>query len=435
MSWICIACIFQSPVIYSVYIFNVGDTAMDYYTLLDLASELGYRLAMSGAETYRVEESINRVMDAYDINADAFAIPNCLHVTIESAEGKPITKMRRIGYHGNDLDSVEKYSNLSRKICAEKPDPSVALQWLKETDSSLRKYRLPVYLLGNILGAGGFSILFGGGLTDCLCAGACGMVVGLVNYYMEYLKANQFFRIIAASFFMAVLAYTTGAAGFAYNPDNVIIGALMILVPGLVFTNALRDIIYGDTNSGINRIVQVFLVAAAIALGTGAAWTITNQFLNIPSSVDSFRHSLPVEAIACFIGCTGFFILFNIHGPGGFLCALGGVVTWITYRIIVMLGGGDIMAYFIATTVAALYAECMARVRKFPAIAYLVISVFPLIPGAGIYYTTSHLVRGDMSRFAAQATNTVAIAGAMAVGILLVSTVFRFISIHKNKKT
>lgn len=420
--------------LYSIYIFNVGDAAMDYYTLLDLASELGYKLAMSGAETYRVEESINRVMDAYGIKAEAFAIPNCLHVTIETAEGKPITKMRRIGYHGNDLDSVEKYSNLSRRICIEKPDPSVAIQWLKETDCSLRKYKLPLYLLGNILGASGFAILFGGDFTDCLWAGACGMVIGLVNYYMEYLKANQFFRIIAASFFMAALAYATGAAGLASNPDCVIIGALMILVPGLVFTNAMRDIIYGDTNSGINRIVQVFLVAAAIALGTGAAWTITNQFLNIPSGVDAFNHHLSIETIACFIGCTGFFILFNIHGPGGFLCALGGVVTWFTYRLITKLGGSDIMAYFIATTVAALYAECMARIRKFPAIAYLVISVFPLIPGAGIYYTTSHLVRGDMSRFAAQATNTVAIAGAMAVGILLVSTVFRFISIHKNRK-
>ena len=55
------------------------------------------------------------------------------------------------------------------------------------------------------------------------------------------------------------------------DADIVIIGALMLLVPGLLFTNAMRDIINGDTNSGMNRIIQVFLIAVAIALGTGAA--------------------------------------------------------------------------------------------------------------------------------------------------------------------
>ena len=99
---------------------------MDYNILLDLAADLGYRLAMCGAETFRVEESINMIMKAYGIEAEAFAIPNCLTVSIETAEGKPMTRMRRIGYHGNDLDSVERYSNLSRKICALVPDPQDA---------------------------------------------------------------------------------------------------------------------------------------------------------------------------------------------------------------------------------------------------------------------------------------------------------------------
>lgn len=406
---------------------------MDYYALLDTVTELGYRLAMSGAETYRVEESINRVMEAYGIEAEAFAIPNCLHVSIKTEPGKPMTRMRRIGQHGNDLDAVERYSNLSRKICAEKPDPLVAAKWLKETTASLRSYSLPVNLAGNILGACGFAILFGGNLVDCLCAGACGLVVGLVSHISEKLKANQFFRLIGASFFMALLAYCAGSVGIAANADAVIIGALMILVPGLVFTNAMRDIIYGDTNSGINRIVQVLLVAAAIALGTGAAYNLTDTLLSIASPAPVIYHNLLIEAVACFVGCTGFFILFNIHGNGGFLCALGGTLTWITYRLITAIGGDEITAYFFATMVAALYSEVMARIRKYPAISYLVISVFPLIPGAGIYYTTNHLVRGDMTSFAAQGTHTIAIAGAMAVGILIISTLFRVISMRKRK--
>ena len=95
---------------------------MDYGKLLDVATEVGYQLAMSGAETYRIEESIKRIMQSYGVPAEVFAIPNCMHVTIET-ENAPMTRMRRIGEHGTDLDAVERYTGLSRKICSQKPDP------------------------------------------------------------------------------------------------------------------------------------------------------------------------------------------------------------------------------------------------------------------------------------------------------------------------
>ena len=407
---------------------------MDYNALLDIAEEIGYQLAMGGAETFRVEESISRIMAAYGIHAEVFAIPNCLHVSIETPDGTAITRMRRIGAHGNDLDAVEKYNNLSRRLCAEKPQLHTAAQWLADTANTRKVYRLPMHLLGNFLGACGFAIMFGGNYIDSICAGLCGIVVGLVNTFMDRLKANQFFRLIASSFLMALLAYLTGISGLANNTDAVIIGALMILVPGLLFTNAMRDIIYGDTNSGINRIVQVLLIAAAIALGTGAALNLTDTLFNTSIVSTTITHSLIVTAIASFVGCVGFFIVFNIHGPGGFLCALGGLITWVAYSLMAKFGTNDIMAYFVATMIAALYSESMARLRKYPAISYLLISVFPLIPGAGIYYTTNHLVRGDMTSFASVGGKTIAIAGAMAVGILLISTVFRLVSLRKIKE-
>ena len=102
---------------------------MDYNTLLDLVTDLGYELAMAGAETFRVEESIKRVMAAYDVEAEVFAIPNYLMVSIIDDQGRPITRMRRIGSHGNNLDAVEKYSNLSRAFCNRTPDPAEGLKW------------------------------------------------------------------------------------------------------------------------------------------------------------------------------------------------------------------------------------------------------------------------------------------------------------------
>ncbi len=405
---------------------------MDYYALLDFAVDLGYRLAMSGAETFRVEESITYILRAYGIEAEAFAIPNCLTVSIETTQGKPMTRMRRILPHGNDLDSVERYNNLSRRICAEKPAPEVAKQWLKEVDASRTKYSTPALLLGNVLGATGFAWLYGGSLIDGLLAGCCGVLVGIINLKMDALKANQFFRTILASYLMAFVAYMLGSWKIADNSDMVIIGTLMILVPGLLFTNAMRDIIYGDTNSGTNRIVQVILIAAAIALGTGAAWRSVEAIMGAPISIPATVHSFAVQELACIVGCIGFSILFNIHGPGILLCALGGILSWGTYLGITYLGGNDLSGYFFATIVSACYAEAMARIRKYPTISYLVVAIFPLIPGASIHYTMVQAMQGNMQAFADKLMHTIAIAGVIAVGILIVSTIVKMITTNKR---
>ena len=88
---------------------------MDYYLLTDLAARVGYHLALSGAETFRVEETIRRIIGAYGIECEAFSIPNCVMVSLEAANGKPLMVMKRVGFHGNDLESVEKLNALVGK--------------------------------------------------------------------------------------------------------------------------------------------------------------------------------------------------------------------------------------------------------------------------------------------------------------------------------
>ena len=398
---------------------------MQYSVLLDLATDVGYELAMCGAETFRVEESISRILAAYGIDSEVFAIPNYLIVSTLDPDGSPVTRMRRIGPHGNDLDGVERFSNLSRRLCACTPPTGEAVRWLEEACRGKRTYSLPIRYLGIFLGAAGFALFFQGSWMDALCAGLCGLLVGLTTQVLDKMKANTFFSTLAAAFAMGLLAYALGAAGLSPNPDAATIGALMLLVPGLLFTNAMRDIIYGDTNSGINRIVQVLLIAVAIALGTAGAWSIASSLWGSPVSAPDIPWSIPAQCLFSLISCIGFSIVFNIHGPGGILCALGGVLSWAVYALCLSSGSSDIIAYFWAGLASSVYSEAMARIRKYPAISYLVVSIFPLIPGAGVYYTMNHAVRGNMAAFYTQSMHTAAIAGILAVGILLGSTVFR----------
>ena len=402
---------------------------MNYSALLDLATDLGYELAMCGAETFRIEESVSRVLQTYGVTSEVFSIPNCLIVSMETPDGEPMTRMRRIGYHGNDLDGVEYFNALSRAICNRKPTVSEARDWMSKSHLVRKSYSLPMYLLGNAVGAFGFALFFGGNPVDGLLSAVCGLVIGLINRFMGTMKTNPFFKTIASSFVMALIAYAMAGMGLTNNVDAVIIGALMILVPGLLFTNAMRDIIYGDTNSGVNRIVQVLLIAMAIALGTAAAWGISNGIWYTSSDAQPIVYSWPVQCLVSLIGCAGFAILFNVHSLGLPLCAVGGCLTWLVYLLAFKFTENIYVANFWSTAFAAAYSEILARIRKYPALSYLVVSLFPLLPGAGIYYTMAYALDGNVNQAVHKGLETAAVAGVMAVGILLVSTATRALNI------
>jgi len=406
---------------------------MNYNHLLELAADLGLRLATNGAETYRVEDSVSRVLSAYGVTSEVFAIPNCLIVSIETAEGKPMTRMRRVNCVSTNMDAIERYNSLSRKLCIETPDPTVAFKWLDETDNKTTQYKLPMYLIGHLLTAFGFCIFFGGNLIDSVCSGLCGVLIGFISLLTSRLKVNTFFSTILSAFVMSSAAYVLSGSGLTNNADAVIIGALMLLVPGMLFTNAMRDIIFGDTNSGVNRIVQVLLIAVAIALGTGCAWALISSLMDIPVSI-SHSHPGWLQCIASVVACIGFAIVFNVHGRGFALCVLGGGIVWAAYLVAYHFTKSDPLSYFFAAIISALYSEIMARIRKYPATSYLVISLMPMFPGAGVYYATNHFVNSNMHGFAEKGYATIAIAGAIAIGVLFVSTLFRLYSNYRFSK-
>lgn len=407
---------------------------MNYTLLMELVSEIGCRIAVGGAETYRVEESVNRILTAYGVESRVYSVPNSLIITILVPGQPPMTQLCRMERKGTNLEAVEQYSNLGRRICAQKPDLETAMAWVKDAEKKQKQYKLPTVLLGYVLVAWGFSIFFGGGLMDSVCAAECGLLLGIAEHFMGKLQTNVFFKNIAAAFLLAFFAYGMNVFGFIPNVDSSVIGTLMLLVPGVLFTNAMRDIIFGDTNSGVSRVVEALLIAVAVALGTAAAWNLSASLWDIPQQMGTISHGPGITCFVSFVACVGFVIVFNVHGYGSILCALGGAITWGAYCAALELGCEPLLCCFIATCVAAAFSEIMARVRKYPAISYLVISVLPLIPGAGVYYAAQQAIRGNMELAAEYGLNTLATAGVMAVGILVVSSAVRMWTAHKKNR-
>ena len=241
---------------------------MDYDKLLNLGIELGRRLMASGAEIYRVEESVERLLRAYGLEPQVFAIPNCLIVSITTPQGHPITRMCRIPSHGTDIELLERCNQLCRQLCRQ-PVPVEQAMELVEGLSDCRQFGPRVLLLGYGMTTAFFSLFFGGGFRDCLCAGVCGLAVGLCILFGQRITgSNMFFRTVVYAALAAALALLLVRCGAGRSLEAITIGTLMVLVPGMALTNAMREIMAGDIFSGLNRTAEVLLVATAIALGT-----------------------------------------------------------------------------------------------------------------------------------------------------------------------
>ena len=139
---------------------------MNYAALMDLVSAIATHLATSGAETYRVEESVTRICSAYGLDGRAYAIPHTLLITIMIPGGLPMSQLCRMEYMSTDLEAVEQYSNLSRRICVEKPDWVEALSWVEHVEANHKRHSLPMDLLGHALVASAFCLFFGGSAAN-----------------------------------------------------------------------------------------------------------------------------------------------------------------------------------------------------------------------------------------------------------------------------
>ena len=242
---------------------------MDYYLLTDLAAQVGHGLAISGAETFRVEDTIRRILRAYGIECEVFAIPNCLTISFEAANGKPLTIMKRIGFHGNDLEAVEQFNALSRRICAEKPPVEEFQQQLSTILAQPGEPRL--HLAGSVLGAASFAVFFGGSLWDGVLAGGVAVFICWMERWLAPFCLNGVAFQFIASFLSGMAALLCCRVCPLLHADMVLIGVIMLLVPGIPFTNAIRDILLGDIISGSLRLVEAVLLAAMLALGMMAA--------------------------------------------------------------------------------------------------------------------------------------------------------------------
>ena len=240
--------------------------------LLGCILDMGEMLLTSGAEVMRVEDTISRLCRVYDfVKYDVFTITSSIVLTVRTPGGRTLTQTRRIR---TDLGRVEKVNALSRKLCAA-PLPPEDFQAEVEQLRQAGTYSVGIQRIMYIAISAAFSLFFGGTVFDAMAGAITGLVLFQTLRLFAPLRLNGTIQCIAASFITGITAVALYALGLGQHPDMIIIGNIMLLIPGIAFTTALRDIINGDTLSGLLGLCEAILRALAVAIGFAAVllWT------------------------------------------------------------------------------------------------------------------------------------------------------------------
>lgn len=243
-----------------------------------LALETGRIMLQSGASTNRVELMMQKVCSGFGYyTAESFVTPTGIFFSLEDGENRISTRIKRIENRRIDLGKITAVSKLvdclqtpgCQKLIHGESRSASFRQELQKIDNE-QPYQAWITNLAGGLTSGFFCLLFGGSWTEFAVAFIIGVFVSIGLKYINRLPVNNFLSSALAAALIVILAKSIDHYVPYIRLDNIIIGGIMVLVPGLSVTNAIRDTMSGDLVSGTARAVEAFIITVGIVAGSGS---------------------------------------------------------------------------------------------------------------------------------------------------------------------
>lgn len=242
--------------------------------LSEVASDAGAIMLANGAEIYRVEDTVERIIRSKTNlkDVDVYSTFNVIILSF-TYQNEVHTNVRRVKSRSNKLFYVDKVNQFSRDFCQGKLSLEEALNELKKIKESRGK-SLFKKVLGGGIAAGAFSLLLSGGLNEMTIS----FVVGLLSYYAASFMEQNGLGYFVVNYIYGVIVSLLTIIFAVFLPDInqavIIVSSMMALLPGIMITNAMRDLMSGDATSGLTGAVLAILISTALAMGVGTPITI-----------------------------------------------------------------------------------------------------------------------------------------------------------------
>lgn len=231
--------------------------------ILSLSLDVGEAMIKSGAEISRVEDTVRRICEGYNVKyIEVYAINTLLIATLRN-DKESVTESRRVTYSNNNFYELERVNELSRNIVVNNVSRKEVLKRINKIKVDKNMYLM---CFGQMIAAGSFTIFFGGNALDLLFSAIIAFILFLVDTFLNKKNISKIIYNFLASFIIGILAIIASKF-FVLNIDKIIIGDIMLLIPGLAMFTSIYDIVKGDTTSGTNRFVDGLFLALSLASG------------------------------------------------------------------------------------------------------------------------------------------------------------------------
>lgn len=391
--------------------------------VLILALHAGEIMMKSGAEIYRVEDTVTRICKACDIPyVEVFATPTGIFISLDAghADSDMHTFIKRIKSSRIDLEKISKINQFSREFTTTDLSVDEGLLILKKIDHD-KEFNFWWRVMGAGMITSFFTIMLGGTPTDFAASMAIGVLAYFSTLFFERLQLNSFVSVFGSCMLVALLTMGSIELGLGVHRDLIIIGSIMMFLPGVAITNAVRDFLSGDSLSGLARAAEAIMTAVSIAAGVG----LILKFSGSAVCTSEGDVHLGLQFIWAFFATAGFCFIVNVprrHIPAG---SLVGAAGWLVFQYLLATGYSGIMACFIGSCTVALLSDLFSRFFKEAATLFIIPGILPLVPGAGMYYTMQAFLDNSLNGAARIGWETSLMAGSIAVSLLIVSSVIK----------
>ncbi|NLM39965.1 MAG: threonine/serine exporter family protein [Firmicutes bacterium] len=241
--------------------------------LVEIVLLAGEVLLTNGAEIQRVEETIARMGKAAGfLSAEGFATPTGLFVSFYAPDGRVYTRVRRIRAVKNNIAKIAAVNSLSRAYASGEISTDEVKEALLELTKPEAVYFWPA-ILASGPGCAGFALIFDGSMLDALFAGIIGMLVALIGAWLSQYPIPRIASSAVGGTIVALCARLFCQFSAA-DMNKIILGAVMVLVPGVLMTTSLRDMLSGELVSGVSRGADALAIAVGVAAGVAVVLSV-----------------------------------------------------------------------------------------------------------------------------------------------------------------
>jgi len=397
---------------------------------LRLATKAGHILLENGAEITRVEDTMERISSAYGVDDPGFFVLS--NGIIATGDGYADAKF--IPIRGMQLSKIVEVNQISRDVT----DGKCTLDELEKRLDGIRNDKpkpwwelIPCITIGIM----GFSIIFGCSFIDMFSSLFTGLLLGaFITFAGRHI--SRFFNSFICGFFGALLCIVAyrifGGFGIHLNLPNIIIGNIIALVPGVPFTNGIRDLANEDYIAGFTRLLDALIVFFCIALGVIAVFYLDDKVFGDIEALgmpvyDMKTSAWYIQLIAAFVGTLGFSALFGAPRRYYIACGFVGMIGWMSYIFTDSI--------LVASLIIAVMSHVFAVIQRCPVTIFIICGIIPLVPGGGLFWTLYYMLTSRL-RLAFEAGTgalraTIAIAGGIIIGAAIFDRLLKKKKQHK----